>query len=179
MHALQHISPWTATPVHRCLEYLNRFLWIFNERETSGWRVLDHVDRDAGVNTWQLREELDVSHMTIWRVLLYPYHLQWCIILAFGLRDQGEKNGKTSQYNCYTARDLNRDPLNTKRTSAAPFAPRASHLVRLVSGTPDISAVHTARSETVVSSSGSRRNHKAYFPITYTVELGYNVIKGT
>jgi hypothetical protein len=41
-------------------------------------RVLDHVDRDAGVSTRQVGEELNVSHMAIWRVLheqlLYPYH---------------------------------------------------------------------------------------------------------
>jgi hypothetical protein len=42
--------------------------------------VLNHVVRDAGVNTRQEGEELNVLHMTIWRVLheqvLYSYHLQ-------------------------------------------------------------------------------------------------------
>jgi hypothetical protein len=50
------------------------------EREPSGlliWlRVLDHVDRDAGVTPRQVGEELIVLHLTIWRVLheqlLYP-----------------------------------------------------------------------------------------------------------
>jgi hypothetical protein len=38
-----------------------------------------HVDRDEGVSMRHLGEELNVSHMTIWRILnehlLYPYHL--------------------------------------------------------------------------------------------------------
>lgn len=42
--------------------------------------VSDHVDRNAGVSTRQVREELSVSHMTIWREvheqLLYHYHLR-------------------------------------------------------------------------------------------------------
>jgi hypothetical protein len=31
--------------------------------------ALDHVDRDVGVSIRQVEEELNVSHMTIWRVL--------------------------------------------------------------------------------------------------------------
>jgi hypothetical protein len=42
-------------------------------------RVLDHVDKDAGVSTRRVEEELSVSHPTIWPVLheqlLSPYHL--------------------------------------------------------------------------------------------------------
>jgi hypothetical protein len=41
--------------------------------------VLDYVDRDTGVSTRQVEEELNVSHVTIWRVLheemLYRFHL--------------------------------------------------------------------------------------------------------
>jgi hypothetical protein len=43
-------------------------------------RVLDRADRDVGVSTRQVEEELNVAHMTIWRVLhehlLSPFHLQ-------------------------------------------------------------------------------------------------------
>jgi hypothetical protein len=42
--------------------------------------VLNNADRDAGVSTRQVGEELSVPHMAIWRVLhehlLYPYHLK-------------------------------------------------------------------------------------------------------
>jgi hypothetical protein len=43
---------------------------------------LDHADRDTDVSIRQPGEELDVSHMTIWRVLYkylpYPYHCNEC-----------------------------------------------------------------------------------------------------
>jgi hypothetical protein len=43
-------------------------------------RVLDHADRDVGVSTRQVEEVLNVTHMTIWRVLhehlLSPFHLE-------------------------------------------------------------------------------------------------------
>jgi hypothetical protein len=74
----RHVLSWTAASVHRCLEYLSRFLWDVLTPDME--RVLDHADRDAGVSTRQLGEKLSVSHMTIWRALhkqlLYPSHLQ-------------------------------------------------------------------------------------------------------
>jgi hypothetical protein len=49
--------------------------------------VLDHVDRDAGVSTKQAEKELNLFHMTIWRVLheqlFYFYHLQRAQISYF------------------------------------------------------------------------------------------------
>jgi hypothetical protein len=58
------------------------FLWIGEDRAVQTpdmeKHVLDHVDWDAGVSTWQMEEELDVPQMAIWKVLheqlLYPYH---------------------------------------------------------------------------------------------------------
>jgi hypothetical protein len=42
--------------------------------------AIDHVNRDAAVGRIQVMEELNVSHMTVWRVLheqlLYPYPLR-------------------------------------------------------------------------------------------------------
>jgi uncharacterized circularly permuted ATP-grasp superfamily protein len=48
-------------------------------------RVLDHVDRDAGVSMGQVAEELKVSHKVIWRALheqlLDPYHLRVQVLM--------------------------------------------------------------------------------------------------
>jgi hypothetical protein len=109
MHALQHISPWTAAPVHRCLEYLNGFLWIWDERETSRHLMWTACTRPCCQGGTCQHETTGGGVMTISSVLLCPYHLQRSIILAFGLRDQGKKE-KTSQYNRYSARDLNPGP---------------------------------------------------------------------
>jgi hypothetical protein len=73
----RHMSSWTVASVQRCLEHFSRFLWTGEEREK---RDLDHADRDVGVSTRQVEEELNVAHMIIWRVLhehlFSPFHLQ-------------------------------------------------------------------------------------------------------
>jgi hypothetical protein len=56
-------------------------------------RVLHHVDRDAGVSMRQMGEELNVSHVVIWKVsheqLLYPYHLPVQVLTAADFRARG------------------------------------------------------------------------------------------
>lgn len=64
------------------LECLSWFPWIRELRESHQDRkfVLNHVKWDADVSTKKEEEELNVLHMTIWRVLhvhlLYSYHLK-------------------------------------------------------------------------------------------------------
>jgi hypothetical protein len=75
-------------------ETLSWCLWIGEEKERAIQTpdveecVLDHVDRDAGVTTRQVGEELNILNMTISRVLreqvLYPYCVQFrasCLLI--------------------------------------------------------------------------------------------------
>jgi hypothetical protein len=62
-----------ASHVQRWLEHLR---WFLRAEEHSAAQtpdmeehVPDYVDRDAGVRMRQMGEELNVLHMTIWRVL--------------------------------------------------------------------------------------------------------------
>jgi hypothetical protein len=48
--------------------------------------VLNHVDRDASVSMRQMGEELNVSCMTIWRVL-HEHEQQFCINVWAGIVD--------------------------------------------------------------------------------------------